>query len=83
MFAFLVVIIKDRDTGSSRGFGFVTFQESKNANAAIEALHKSVSSDSSLTSVFNPLTPTPAKTGRVLYYLNSPHWPKPAAKSAS
>lgn len=52
MFAFLVVIIKDRDTGSSRGFGFVTFQESKNANAAIEALHKSVSSDSSLTSVF-------------------------------
>ena len=31
-------IIKDRDTGRSRGFGFVTFAESQDASKAISAL---------------------------------------------
>jgi len=32
-------VITDRDTGRSRGFGFVTFNESEEANAAISALN--------------------------------------------
>lgn len=31
-------VITDRETGRSRGFGFVTFSNSDDANAAIEAL---------------------------------------------
>ena len=32
------VVVKDRDTGSSRGFGFVTMQSRKDAPKAIDAL---------------------------------------------
>ena len=32
------VIVNDRDTGRSRGFGFVTMQDRRDANKAIEAL---------------------------------------------
>lgn len=31
-------VISDRDTGRSRGFGFVTFEDDADADAAIEAL---------------------------------------------
>lgn len=35
---FAVRIITDRDTGRSRGFGFVTYTSSEEASAAIQAL---------------------------------------------
>lgn len=35
------VVMLDRDTGSSRGFGFVTMSNRKDAPKAIESLHKS------------------------------------------
>lgn len=34
-------VVKDRDTGNSRGFGFVTMENRKDASKAIEALHDS------------------------------------------
>jgi RNA recognition motif-containing protein len=34
-------IIKDRDTGRSRGFGFVEMENSSDAQSAIKALHQS------------------------------------------
>lgn len=34
-----VRIIKDRDTGRSRGFGFVTFSEDNSSNRAIQELN--------------------------------------------
>jgi RNA recognition motif-containing protein len=34
-------VITDRDTGRSRGFGFVTYDSSEDANKAIEALNGS------------------------------------------
>lgn len=35
------VVITDRETGRSRGFGFVTFDNSDNAQAAITAMDQS------------------------------------------
>lgn len=32
-------VMKDRDTGRSRGFGFVVFETADECNAAIAALH--------------------------------------------
>ena len=34
-----VVVIKDRESGRSRGFGFVTYVTSEEADAAMEALN--------------------------------------------
>lgn len=34
-----VKIIKDRETGRSRGFGFVTFDTIENAHTAVEAMN--------------------------------------------
>jgi cold-inducible RNA-binding protein len=34
------VVMKDRDSGRSRGFGFVTFAEDADAEAAIEAMNE-------------------------------------------
>lgn len=34
-------VILDRDTGRSRGFGFVTFEEAADADEAIDALNES------------------------------------------
>ena len=42
-FNFVVVIVKDRETGESRGYGFVTFQTAEAAKAAKEKLNNSVS----------------------------------------
>jgi cold-inducible RNA-binding protein len=33
-------VISDRETGRSRGFGFVTFAEGSDADAAIEGMHE-------------------------------------------
>ena len=35
------VLIKDRDTGRSRGFGFITFANDEDANRAIQELDNS------------------------------------------
>jgi hypothetical protein len=35
------VILKDRGTGESRGFGFITMENRKDANRAVEQLHGS------------------------------------------
>ncbi|KAE8215307.1 hypothetical protein CF319_g490 [Tilletia indica] len=35
------IVMKDRETGRSRGFGFVTFRTPEEANAAIQSLHES------------------------------------------
>ena len=32
-------VIKERDSGRSRGFGFVTFENEDDANAAVEAMN--------------------------------------------
>ena len=36
-----VVVVSDRDTGKSRGFGFVTMEDRRDASRAIEALSES------------------------------------------
>ena len=41
--SFLVEIIYDRETGKSRGFGFVTFQTPEEATETINSLHETVS----------------------------------------
>lgn len=33
------VVVKDRDTGRSRGFGFVRFTQESDAEAAIQAMN--------------------------------------------
>lgn len=35
-----VIIISDRETGRAKGFGFVTFVNAEDADAAIDALHE-------------------------------------------
>ena len=35
------IVMRDRDTGKSRGFGFVTYADRKDANRAIDELHGS------------------------------------------
>ncbi|KAL9936691.1 hypothetical protein V8E36_004759 [Tilletia maclaganii] len=35
------IVMKDRETGRSRGFGFVTYRTAEEANAAIQNLHES------------------------------------------
>ena len=42
-------VITDRDTGRSRGFGFVTFSDAECADSAIEAMNGSVLDGRSLT----------------------------------
>ncbi len=44
-----VVVITDRETGRSRGFGFVTMPEDSQAQAAIEALNGTEFDGRSLT----------------------------------
>jgi len=44
-----VVIITDRDTGRSRGFGFVTMSEDGQAKAAIEAVNGTEHQERALT----------------------------------
>lgn len=38
----LVIVVKDRDTRRSRGFGFVIFENAGDARAAIDALNDTV-----------------------------------------
>ena len=42
-------VVEDRDTGRSRGFGFVTFSDATGANAAIAALNGKEVSGRALT----------------------------------
>ncbi len=37
-----MIVVKDRDTGRARGFGFVTFQDERDAKEAIDALNDTV-----------------------------------------
>jgi RNA recognition motif-containing protein len=55
------VIVTDRETGRSRGFGFVTMADDNEANAAIEALNGTDYEGRSLT--VNEARPRPAGGG--------------------
>jgi RNA recognition motif-containing protein len=37
---YVQVVVKDRDTGRSRGFGFVRFSNEEEADAAIKAMNE-------------------------------------------
>ena len=45
-FCFSVKIVIDRDTGRAKGFAFLTFENSNDANDAIEGLNDTVSFNS-------------------------------------
>jgi RNA recognition motif-containing protein len=56
-----VSVVMDRDTGKSRGFGFVEMTNESEGNAAIEALNGSSLHGRDLT--VNEARPRPARSG--------------------
>ena len=42
IFSFTAVVIRDRDTGRSKGYGFVTFDSKSDAEAAMDGMDKEV-----------------------------------------
>ncbi|MFA9289305.1 MAG: RNA recognition motif domain-containing protein [Weeksellaceae bacterium] len=55
------VVISDRDTGRSKGFGFVTFSSADSAQAAIDAMNEKEIDGRKL--VVNAARPKEARTG--------------------
>ena len=51
-------IIMDRDTGRSRGFAFVSFSDTRDAEEALKKLNGEVRTPSSLTSLASRLLPS-------------------------
>jgi cold-inducible RNA-binding protein len=55
------IVISDKQTGRSKGFGFVEFASEAEANAAIEALHgQEIDGRTLVVNVARPLQPRPA-----------------------